>query len=215
MRRAEAEIKMAKLIFSRKECALREITLVKDRTSIGRGNHNDIVIDDCVISNEHAVIVTVNNDSFLEDLNSTNGTQVNGQPVRKHFLQEGDVIELAGYQIRYLAIHDSGAINVDLHRFANYEQAVSSTKGIARIKILNGPHAGKEIKLFKPLTTIGWSEVQSAVITRHPHGYYLTYINGNTELSINGKSLRRDDLLIGNGDLIDLSGIQIQFLLCD
>ena len=206
---------MAKIIFAREDCVLREIALVKDRTTIGRGQHNDVVIDDCVISIEHAVIVTVNDDSFLEDLNSTNGTQVNGQPVRKHFLQEGDVIELAGYQIRYLAIHDSSEVEVGLRQFANREQVLSSTKGVACIKILNGPHAGKETRLFKPLTTIGWSGAQSAVIARCLHGYYLTCIEGNEGLSVNGKPVRRNDFLIRNGDLIDLSGTQIQFLLCD
>src|ERR1035437_2209961 len=82
---------------------MREVPLAKERITIGRRPHNDIVIDDLAISAEHAVIVTVCNDSFLEDLNSTNGTQINGQPVKKHFLQDSDVIELAQYRLRYVA----------------------------------------------------------------------------------------------------------------
>ena len=85
---------MAKLILSMEGLVLKEIPLVRERTTIGRKPHNDIQIDNLAISGEHAVIVTVINDSFLEDLDSTNGTLVNGQPVKKHFLQDGDVIEL-------------------------------------------------------------------------------------------------------------------------
>jgi len=82
---------------------LREIHLQKERVTIGRKPHNDIQIDNLAISGEHAVIVTVLDDSFLEDLNSTNGTSVNGQPVKKHFLQDSDVIELGKYKLQYFA----------------------------------------------------------------------------------------------------------------
>ena len=48
------------------------------------------------------MIVTILNDSFLEDLGSTNGTLVNGQPIKKHFLQNNDVIELGKYKLKYI-----------------------------------------------------------------------------------------------------------------
>jgi hypothetical protein len=94
---------MAKLILSLDGLLLKEIPLAKERTTIGRKPHNDIQIDNLAISGEHAVILTLINDSFLEDLNSTNGTFVNGQAVKKHFLQDGDVIELGKYHLKYLA----------------------------------------------------------------------------------------------------------------
>jgi pSer/pThr/pTyr-binding forkhead associated (FHA) protein len=81
---------------------LKEISLDKERTTIGRKAHNDIQIDNLAISGEHAVIVTILNDSFLEDLNSTNGTFVNGQRAQKHFLQNNDVIELGKYRLKYV-----------------------------------------------------------------------------------------------------------------
>jgi pSer/pThr/pTyr-binding forkhead associated (FHA) protein len=81
---------------------LKEITLGKERTTIGRKPHNDIQIDNLAVSGEHAVIVTILNDSFLEDLGSTNGTLVNGQPIKKHFLQSNDVIELGKYKLKYI-----------------------------------------------------------------------------------------------------------------
>jgi len=94
---------MAKLILSMDGLVLKEIPLSKERTTIGRKPSNDIQIDNLAVSGEHAVIVTIMSDSFLEDLGSTNGTIVNGNPVKKHFLQNNDVIELGKYKLKFLA----------------------------------------------------------------------------------------------------------------
>ena len=93
---------MAKLILSMDGLVLKEIPLTKERTTIGRKPHNDIQIDIVAVSGEHAVIVTILNDSFLEDLGSTNGTVVNGSPIKKHFLQNNDVIELGKYKLKFV-----------------------------------------------------------------------------------------------------------------
>jgi predicted component of type VI protein secretion system len=92
---------MAKLILSLDGMVIREYPLTKERTTLGRKPHNDIVIDNLAISGEHAMIMTILNDSFLEDLGSTNGTLVNGQPIKKHFLQNNDVVELGKYKLKY------------------------------------------------------------------------------------------------------------------
>src|SRR5260221_11288892 len=93
---------MAKLILSMDGLVLKEIHFTKERTSIGRKPHNDIQIDNLAVSGEHAVIVTILQDSCLEDLGSTNGTVVNGQPIKKHFLQNSDIIELGKYKLKYV-----------------------------------------------------------------------------------------------------------------
>jgi len=94
---------MAKLVLSMDGLVLKEIPLVKERTTIGRKPHNDIQIDNLAISGDHAAIVTILKDSFLEDLNSTNGTYVNGQPIKKHVLQTSDIIELGKYRLKYIS----------------------------------------------------------------------------------------------------------------
>ena len=94
---------MAKLILSMDGLVLKEVPLTKERTTIGRRPHNDVVIDNLAVSGEHAVIVTILNDSFLEDLGSTNGTMVNGQAIKKHFLQNNDMVELGKYKLKYVA----------------------------------------------------------------------------------------------------------------
>ena len=93
---------MAKLILSMDGLVLKEIPLTKERTTIGRKPHNDIQIDNLAVSGEHAVIVTILNDSFLEDLGSTNGTVVNGNAIKKHFLQNNDVVELGKYKLKFV-----------------------------------------------------------------------------------------------------------------
>ena len=92
----------AKLILSMEGTVLKEYPLTKERTTIGRKPHNDIVIDNLAVSSEHAAVITILNDSFFEDLNSTNGSMVNGTPTQKHFLQNNDVIEIGKYKLKYL-----------------------------------------------------------------------------------------------------------------
>src|SRR5258706_13478616 len=92
---------MAKLILSVDGQVLKEHTLGKERTLIGRKPHNDIQIDNLAVSGEHAAIITILNDSFVEDLGSTNGTMVNGKPIKKHFLQNNDVIEIGKHKLKY------------------------------------------------------------------------------------------------------------------
>jgi pSer/pThr/pTyr-binding forkhead associated (FHA) protein len=93
---------MPKMIVSIDGVVIKEVQLTKDRTTLGRRPYNDIVIDNLAVSGEHAVIVTILNDSFLEDLGSTNGTVVNGNPVKKHFLQNNDVVELGKYKLKFV-----------------------------------------------------------------------------------------------------------------
>ena len=93
---------MAKLILSLEGSVIREIPIDKERITIGRKPQNDIQIENLAVSSEHACIVTILNDSFLEDLGSTNGTLVNGNPIKKHILQNNDVVEIGKYKLKYI-----------------------------------------------------------------------------------------------------------------
>ncbi len=107
---------MAKLILSVDGQVLKEYTLSKERTLIGRKPHNDIQIDNLAVSGEHAAIITILNDSFIEDLGSTNGTMVNGKPVKKHFLQANDVIEIGKHKLKYFNDAPSQASAADFEK---------------------------------------------------------------------------------------------------
>ena len=93
---------MPKLVLSMDGLVLKEMPLGKERTTIGRKPDNDIQIDNLAISGHHAVITCITNDAFLEDRNSTNGTYLNGQPVKKNVLRNNDVIELGKYKIKFI-----------------------------------------------------------------------------------------------------------------
>ena len=123
---------MAKLILSMDGLVLKEIVLTKERITIGRKAMNDIQIDNLAISGEHAAIATVLNDSFLEDLNSTNGTLVNGQPIKKHFLKNNDVIELGKYKLKFIM---DQAQNAD----ADYEKTMVMSPNVPAADAAAGP----------------------------------------------------------------------------
>lgn len=100
---------MAKVILSLEGSVIREMNLDKERVTIGRKPQNDIQIENLAVSSEHARIITILNDSFLEDLGSTNGTMVNGNPIKKHILQNNDVIEIGKYMLKYVADSSAGS----------------------------------------------------------------------------------------------------------
>lgn len=201
---------MAKITLALNEEILQEIELGKERISIGRSPKNDIVLDNRAISAEHAIIVTIGNDSFLEDLNSTNGIQVNGQPIKKHFLQENDVIALAQYRLRYFPDDDK---NTAHQNDMQLRMPSESKDSLAVIKILNGPNAGKEKAITKTLTTLGRPKVQIAVITQQQSGYYLAHVEGTRFPLVNGHVIDANTHALADGDVIDLAGTVMQFSL--
>src|SRR5687767_6949389 len=107
---------MAKLILSVDGQVLKEFTLSKERTLIGRKAHNDIQIDNLAVSGEHAAIITILNDSFIEDLGSTNGIMVNGKPIKKHFLQNNDVVEIGKHKLKYFNDAPAAATAADFEK---------------------------------------------------------------------------------------------------
>ena len=106
----------AKLILSMDGEVIREYPLNKERMTVGRKAHNDIIIDNLAVSGEHAAIVTILHDSFLEDLDSTNGLEVNGVPTKKHFLQNNDLIEIGKYKLKYLSDQVSQTTPADFEK---------------------------------------------------------------------------------------------------
>lgn len=247
---------MAKLIFSLDGAFLGEYPLDKDRLTIGRRPTNDIPIDNLAVSGQHAEVVTIGNDSFLEDLGSTNGTMVNGKAIKKHILQHGDVIEVGKYQLKYVNeatvnAATSGSSAADFEKTmifrpsamkaasADEQAKMQSTTvkvppaaapvpgtapspgnaagkeaaPLARIQVLSGPSAGKELVLNKALVTLGKPGVQVAVITRRPHGYFITHVEGQGHPIINGVSVGAQAHSLSDHDVIELAGVKMEFYL--
>ena len=185
---------MPKMIISLDGNVLKEIQLTKDRTSFGRRPYNDIVIDNMAVSGEHAVLQMSGNESYIEDLNSTNGTYVNGKVVKKQQLHHDDMIEIGKYKIQY----------VDEAQLAQLASGV--------IKVLSGPAAGREMALVKPVTSLGKAGVSVATITRSARGFSLAHVEGDSPPMINDAAVGVDAVALRDGDLIELAGMQMQFM---
>lgn len=244
----------AKLILSMDGAVLKEYPLNKERMTIGRKPHNDIAIDNLAVSGEHAAIVTILHDSFLEDLDSTNGLEVNGTQTKKHFLQNNDVIGIGKYKLKYVNDQVTQSSPADFEKTmvlrtpvkqavpgaskpaepAGFTQTqanpvkpaaetVAEKTGkqeafqptaptqVAVVQVLTGPNAGKELELTKNLTTLGKPGVQVAVLTRRPHGFFITHVEGASHPMVNGIALSDQSHQLNDHDVIELAGVKMEF----
>ncbi len=219
---------MPKMIVSIDGVVIKEVSLVKDRTTLGRRPYNDIVIDNLAISGEHAVLHMIDGAVYLEDLNSTNGTYVNARAVRRHMLEHNDVVEVGKYKIRFLAGHQPFVASrpmtmpAPLQAVAPVQPVPVAPSGVAvsaplgggvapaAIRVLSGAGAGRELTLAKVVTTIGRPGVAVAAVTRRLHGYVVAPIDGGTLL--NGEQLGQEAVALQDGDVLELGGTKMQFV---
>ena len=209
---------MGKLVVSLDNVVIKEVPITKDRTTLGRRPYNDIVIDNLAVSGEHAVLQSVGDVVFIEDLNSTNGTYINGKAIKKQLLVHNDTVEIGKYRIKYL-----------VDEVPDYEKTMVLRPGFnpagpatvpppvqsmipASIKVLNGGAAGREVLLTKAVTTVGKPGVQVASIAKRPTGYVLSHVEGVAHPSVNGQPVGDGVVSLKNGDIIDLAGTQMQFI---
>ncbi|MGE5624796.1 MAG: FHA domain-containing protein [Bacillota bacterium] len=236
---------MGKLILTLDGQELAQYELEKERYTIGRLADNDIHIDNMAVSGHHALIINILKDSFLEDLNSTNGTYVNGKLVKKHALQEGDVITIGRHALKYAsgkpaaagggegddfektmiirpgtkagatgpsidsvnkAISDAGGAPID--------QAKAAALPRAKLQVLSGGFAGKELELNKALTTLGRPGVQVAAVTRRADGFFVVHVesgSGQGFPTVNGKEIGAQAQKLSDNDVIELAGVKMGF----
>ena len=255
---------MARLILSLDGQTLAEYNMTKERYTVGRLPDNDIRIDNAAVSGHHSLIINILNDSFLEDLNRTNGTYVNGKLIKKHALQHGDVITVGHHQLRYvddqaqqapedefektMVIQPSGQMEKQVAKAARAAEAAAvkdaptrpSAEGappkarkpfaptstqqvdedaapllpLAKLQVLSGTFAGRELELMKALTTLGRPGVQVAAITRRAEGYYIVHVeSGKTEgfPLVNGMAIGPQARKLQDNDVIQLAGVKMGF----
>ncbi len=256
---------MARLILSLDGQTLAEYNMTKERYTVGRLADNDIRIDNAAVSGHHSLIINILNDSFLEDLNSTNGTYVNGKLIKKHALQHDDVITVGHHQLRFVEERldqepeDEFEKTMVIEPSAKVEQhvaevtaaasppapAVAATAGaaaaaaaaaaepvrhietrvdedpvvslpLARLQVLSGTFAGRELELTKALTTLGRPGVQVAAITRRAEGYYVVHVESGKPDDyplVNGTSIGPQARMLNDNDVIQLAGVKMGFFL--
>ena len=265
-----------------------EYNMSKERYTIGRLPDNDVRIDNPAVSGHHSLIINILNDSFLEDLNSTNGTYVNGKLIKKHALQHGDVITIGHHQLRFCDEQTSDteqdefektmvipAGQQNVAQLAKAEEAAalaaaqekaaeekvdvkvdvsvkmpeseppapapapspspapspaapshtSTAAGIdastapnalpsARLQVLSGAFAGRELELTKALTTLGRPGIQVAAITRRPEGYFVVHVESGEEGDyplVNGQPIGAQARKLSDNDVLQLAGVKMGF----
>lgn len=231
---------MPKLVVSLDGVVIKEVQVTKDKTTLGRRPYNDIVIDNLAVSGEHAVMQMVGHDVFIEDLNSTNGTYINGKAVKKQLLAHNDTVEVGKYKIKFMVdeggdyektmIMKPGAMSGGAGGYAPSRASgfgglggaaspglPSAPAGVpnlgpATIRVMNGAAAGREVALTKVVTTVGKPGVQVASITKRPTGYVLAHVEGTHRPSVNNTPLAGETVSLKNGDVIELAGTQMQFV---
>jgi pSer/pThr/pTyr-binding forkhead associated (FHA) protein len=228
---------MARLILSLDGAVLAEYNMNKERYTIGRLPDNDIRIDNPAVSGHHSLIINILNDSFLEDLNSTNGTYVNGKLIKKHALQHGDVITAGHHQLRFVEDDEAqqdefektmviqpSARPVEKVRAAVSDPASTASRRTlgngaqaikkAKLQVLSGAFAGRELELTKALTTLGRPGVQVAAITRRSEGYFIVHVDSEVEDNfplVNGAPIGAQARKLADNDVIQLAGVKMGF----
>jgi pSer/pThr/pTyr-binding forkhead associated (FHA) protein len=228
---------MARLILSLDGAVLAEYNMNKERYTVGRLPDNDIRIDNPAVSGHHSLIINILNDSFLEDLNSTNGTYVNGKLIKKHALQHGDVITAGHHQLRFVEDDEAqqdefektmviqpSARPVEKVRAAVTDPVATASRRTlgngapaikkAKLQVLSGAFAGRELELTKALTTLGRPGVQVAAITRRSEGYFIVHVDSEVEDNfplVNGAPIGAQARKLADNDVIQLAGVKMGF----
>jgi len=202
---------MPKMIVSIDGVVIKEVQLTKERSTLGRRPHNDIVIDNLAVSGEHASIQMNGNEVFLDDLGSTNGTYVNGKAVKKQQLHNGDSIEIGKYKIKFV----SEAERPDFDKtmlFKPGEMPPVQAGVTGGLRVLSGTASGREVPLTKVVTTVGKPGVAVAAITRRQHGFVVAHVEGVGAATLNGAPIGQEPVALKSGDLIELAGTKMQFI---
>ena len=201
---------MAKVVVTLNDQIQQEVALLKSRLTVGRRPNNDLVLDHLTVSGQHAAIDTAPNGAFILDLGSTNGTLVNSQPITKHLLQNDDVIEIGKYKLKFLldpeTAFTSPALKIAVPEVKKNDIAID-----AKVKVLNGNNAGRELTLSKPITRLGSPGILVVTITRDAQHFNIAHVEGTTFPKVNNVTMDAKPLRLKNGDVIDLSGTKMEF----
>ena len=204
---------MAKLIITHQGTVIKEYQLSKEKTTVGRKPQNDIILDDPTVSGVHAAFLYMQN-TYIEDLNSTNGVTLNGKKVSKRQLAHGDVIQIGQHEFKFIDenVQDFESTVVIAPQTQQAPAAVKTEQ--AFVTVVSGAKQGEKVQLNKPYTKFG-SASQVAVIARRGSSYFLMPMSGTgiqgQGPKLNGKSIGAESMLLGNGDVIEVAGTQLKF----
>ncbi len=209
---------MAKLVLSFQGRVIEDFPLDKERVTIGRAANNDICIENLAVSGRHAAVETFQNDSFLVDLGSTNGTLVNGNPVTRHALRSGDYITIGKHSLTYHGAVRAAEAEEDVEKTIAIRPSMQRSEPapapkMGYLQVQNGGSAGREMVLSKPMTKLGKAGFQVAAISRRQQDYYLEHIEGQDGRTpkINGEAIGLQARKLNHGDTIEIANTRLGF----
>lgn len=204
---------MAKLILSSDKNVIEDIPIEKDCLTIGRLEENDIHIDSMAISSRHAKIVTMEEDAFLEDLGSTNGTFVNATQITKCALNDGDLITIGTHSLKY--VRNLATDEAEQTENVVGNNGTHATSVLASLQVMNGDDSGKDIPISKKMTTLGKPGEHIAAITQRSGGFYFVHVDGGDEDSesmLNGEPVAGKGEQLKDHDVIEVAGVKMEFV---
>jgi len=211
---------MPEILVTLGDNVVKRVVFDKDVISIGRSRDNDIVIENLAVSRNHARIRRENNSFILRDLNSANGTFVNGVRVTKTELFNDDVITIGKHKLIFKneALSDEALIS---DAFGAERTMLLETPPVARLVVTRGKQKGLEFRLDKAEVTIGRSpdcEVcihdwfvskKHAVIHRQGSTFLLRDAGSWRGTKVN--DLQVTETVLREGDVIQIGGTKIEF----
>jgi hypothetical protein len=206
---------MPQLIATVEGVEVKHVFLTKDRTTLGRRPHNDIVLNNLAVSGDHCLFELKGlADVFIQDLGSTNGTFVNNvKVVRRQALHDGDPIAIGRFRIEYLMASETPSVfsSTAIQR----PDTTSTHPQHASLQVLNGSSAGLEVPVVKTVTTFGKPGVALVAISHRRNGYYVALMDGQVVPTLNGLAITAEPQLLSNLDVLELAGSKLLFLLKD
>ena len=225
---------MAKIIIKFNDVVIDQIVLKQGDTNIGRRPGSDILLDNMAVSGNHASIFTIGEDSFVQDLNSTNGTFVNNRRITKHHMGNGDVVTIGNHSLTYYNEQASKS-NADLAKTviinphkqeemltqagkvaaaAPKEPSPAVDTRLGSLFILSGANNGKRIDLTSAITNLGRTGKRAGIISRSGNGRYILLPGDNKEAPrLNGVKVGVSGEELKNGDVIEAADSRMQFYL--
>ena len=202
---------MTKLVVRLNDQIVEEIVLKQGDMTVGRRPGCDIFLDNLAVSGNHASIFTVGDDSFIQDLDSTNGTLINGKRITKHHLKHGDVIVIGKHSLAYHSAKAEKPVDEFAKTVVINPKTVEPAEPVASIFILSGANSGKRIDLTKKVTNLGKMGKPAGVITRNSGKYILSAAKGGDTPKLNGKPVVSAGETLRHGDIIEVGEARLQF----
>jgi hypothetical protein len=201
---------MPQLIVSVEGVEIRHVPLRKDRTTLGRLPDNDIVFENMVVSGHHCAFDLKGvADVFVEDLHSTNGTYVDGKMITRQLLHDGDVIAIGKFRIQYqAAAAPTSGFGATMSWLAEPQRSAH-----ASFQVVSGSSAGLEMPVVKAVTTYGKPGVSVVAVSHRRDGYYVAYLDGSSQPTLNGAPIGVDAVQLVDSDVLELAGTRMLFRL--